>query len=77
MTDRERELETEVRMLREQVASLERIITSQATARVAPQYLVPYAAPQPWWWNGVTWCSGAITSSDVNLTTSYTTSPVT
>jgi hypothetical protein len=64
MTDRERELETEVRMLREQVASLERIITSQPAIQVGSQQLVPYAVPQTWWWNGATWCSGTVTTSD-------------
>lgn len=65
MTDRERELETEVRVLREQVASLERIIVSQPAIQVGAQQLVPYAAPQPWWLGGgMIWCSGSVTTSN-------------
>jgi len=72
---REAELETEVRLLREQLASLERIIVSHAAVQVGPQYLMPGAAPQPWWWNGITWCNTAITSSLDNVTTSNALSP--
>jgi hypothetical protein len=60
---REAELETENRMLREQVASLEKIIERvlYPVSQLDSSQLVPYAAPQPlqqqWWTSpGVVWC---------------------
>lgn len=65
MTDRERELETENRMLREQVASLEGIVRhfSQPAIQLVSQPLAPGAAPQPWWYPSVTWSSTDTTAS--------------
>jgi hypothetical protein len=60
---REAELETENRMLREQVASLERIVeqVSRPTPCLGSQ---PYApvAPYPWSTPLVTWSGGTETS---------------
>lgn len=60
-TRREAELETENRMLREQVASLEKII-EQATRPAVQWSTVPGCAGYPWWiqwYQPVTWSSGA------------------
>ncbi len=61
-TRRETELETENRMLREQVASLEKII--EQAARPAVQWnTVPGCAGYPWW---IQWYQPAIWSSGAN-----------
>jgi hypothetical protein len=55
---REAELETENRMLREQVASLEKIIERmQPVIRLDSSQLIGAAAPQPawYWWPNGTW----------------------
>jgi hypothetical protein len=56
---REAELETENRMLREQVASLEKIIERMQPVIYRPDgiYLAGAAAPQPawYWWPNGTW----------------------
>lgn len=57
---REAELETENRMLREQVASLEKII-EQATRLAVQWNTVPGCAGYPWWiqwYQPATWSSG-------------------
>lgn len=65
---REAELETEVRMLREQVASLERIVEEMTRPwlRLDSSQLVSYAAPQPpllqYPWPPITWCG---TTADI------------
>jgi hypothetical protein len=59
---REAELETENRMLREQVASLEKIVGQMAGVQYIPWYVpngnMPYWYYQPVTWSGVTTSSG-------------------
>lgn len=65
-TRREAELETENRMLRAQVASLEKII-EQATRPPLQWHSVPGAAGYPWWvtyYTPVTWSSGNLNVND-------------
>jgi hypothetical protein len=71
---REAELETENRMLREQVASLEKIIAGMQPAFRLDSQPVPYYVPYPqpyWYWPGwqVT-CAApyAVSSGNINLT---------
>jgi hypothetical protein len=68
---REAELETENRMLREQVAVLERIIAQvQPVFRLDSSQLIGCAAPQPlqqWYqWPPVTWCSTDVASNSLS-----------
>lgn len=63
---REAELETENRMLREQVASLERIIEGMQHPAYQVTVPVPGCAPYPWYlqywyWSPATWSSGNMT----------------
>lgn len=68
---REAELETEVRMLREQVASLERVIAGmQPVIRLDPGYYVAPAAqqqwPQQWWTWPAVWCGTDVISGSIS-----------
>lgn len=71
---REAELETEVRMLREHVASLERVITQlQPVFRLESSQLTSYAAPQPlqqWyqWPVPVVTCSADVVNNSLPAT---------
>ena len=74
---REAELEVECRMLREQVASLERVIAGmQPVIQIDPARLTQGCAPYPYWqyWYPATW---TVTSGDLSVSSGSSPEPST